>query len=224
MNKKGYVISDLHLFTRRSKPNEIIEELENRLVGADFCVFNGDIFDFKWSGKGIAHCIEWLESRITRFPDCHFHFIVGNHDALPGFIKALSELGYSNFSVHETHLQLGDQLYLHGDLPLRGKNPFHRMYPQLGNPPSFIEYFYCAILFLRFHRILNILFTARYCTRKIWRSLEKHDPALLQKVRNVYFGHTHVPFEAQEYRGVLFHNTGSGIQHSQCNLIQVGMQ
>ncbi|MBC8372298.1 MAG: hypothetical protein ISS69_08100 [Phycisphaerae bacterium] len=44
----GYVISDLHMFARWSKPGKYLEQMHEAASGADFFVLNGDIFDFRW--------------------------------------------------------------------------------------------------------------------------------------------------------------------------------
>jgi len=108
--QNGYVISDLHMFTQRSNAEPLIKNLENRLHEADFLVFNGDTFDFKWSQKTMEECVQWLQQKILLYPHCHFYFIVGNHDACPQFIEQLQQLEQANFSIHETHLVLGNQL------------------------------------------------------------------------------------------------------------------
>jgi UDP-2,3-diacylglucosamine hydrolase len=46
---RGLVISDLHLFSPRSKAVELLVGIQEKLASADVLVLNGDIFDFRWS-------------------------------------------------------------------------------------------------------------------------------------------------------------------------------
>ncbi len=43
------VLSDLHMFCRRSHWRERVPEIRRAAAACDLFVFNGDTFDFKWS-------------------------------------------------------------------------------------------------------------------------------------------------------------------------------
>ena len=44
--QQGLVISDLHLFSRRSRAEELLAGIKGEIIGADVLVLNGDVFDF----------------------------------------------------------------------------------------------------------------------------------------------------------------------------------
>jgi hypothetical protein len=49
LSRRGLVVSDLHLFARRSRGMTCFESLRGELESVDVLVLNGDIFDFRWS-------------------------------------------------------------------------------------------------------------------------------------------------------------------------------
>jgi len=46
---RGIVLSDLHLFARRSQAADCMHRLRTELATVRVLVLNGDIFDFRWS-------------------------------------------------------------------------------------------------------------------------------------------------------------------------------
>ena len=129
--RKGFVVSDLHLDTSRTSP-EVEKEIGYVAAKSDFCVLNGDIFDFKWSEsestlKAIEFAIVWLEKLCKNQPHFHFYYVFGNHDCLEDFVEQLDLVKVDNFSYHRTHLFFDDKLFLHGDLPLSDCYPFYQL-------------------------------------------------------------------------------------------------
>ena len=69
------VVSDLHLFARRSDGLNQIGSLRERLLETDVLVLNGDIFDFRWSthsehAHSIREAIQWLREFSHSIPNC----------------------------------------------------------------------------------------------------------------------------------------------------------
>lgn len=81
----GVVISDLHIFATRSSPAGPLHRLYRDLSKCNYCVLNGDIFDFGWSKlssieQSIHAAERYLTSLCKKYPKCRFIFVVGNHD------------------------------------------------------------------------------------------------------------------------------------------------
>ena len=71
---QGLVISDLHLFSRRSRAEELLVEMEVRIASADILVLNGDVFDFRWSTlpdiqATVDASLEWLDLLMKKRSD-----------------------------------------------------------------------------------------------------------------------------------------------------------
>ncbi|MFA6244267.1 MAG: metallophosphoesterase, partial [Candidatus Hydrogenedentales bacterium] len=84
-SRVGYVVSDLHLFSRRSDYSVHERHIFQAAAKADVFVLNGDTFDFRWTtlpsiDLTVVAAIRWLRALTERFPNCYFHFILGNHD------------------------------------------------------------------------------------------------------------------------------------------------
>ena len=58
-----------------------------------------------------------MEDLAERFKGRELHFIYGNHDCLSAFRDQLEPMASAlpQLYLHEFHLHLGDQLFLHGD-------------------------------------------------------------------------------------------------------------
>src|SRR5688572_14707406 len=123
---RGIVISDLHLFSVRSAGEQRLVSIREDLAAADVIVLNGDTFDFRWSHfrdeeKSVEAALDWLRRFAAAYPQATIHFICGNHDCLDVFTKGLGDLAAACPSLgrHETHLQLGAHLFVHGDCARR---------------------------------------------------------------------------------------------------------
>ena len=227
----GYVVSDLHLFTHRTAAGAHLSALRGAADKAEFFVLNGDIFDFRWTTLASAEATaqaaeEELERAVRRYPNCRFHYIMGNHDGLAWFARHLDALAEraENFHWHPSHLLVGDSLFLHGDLALGNgrRDPLQRTLKQLPRKPSRgLHAAYEVLVASRAHRAVAGLHSPTWCAKRILKSLRAHHPALAPRLRDVYFGHSHHPFSNFRYQGVRFHNTGSTIRHLRCNLLEV---
>lgn len=227
--KKGFVISDLHLCTSRT--NGLVEaQIEDLARYSDFCILNGDIFDFKWSTnstieEGVDGAISWIIKLCEKHPDCRFYYILGNHDCLLDFVLKLDSIQCDNFSYHRTHLFLNDILFLHGDLPLNDDNPFYRLLvEEQKKKGGFLNLLYDTVINLRIHKVVHGMITPNYCVKKIISAIRKHNPEVLNDIKHVYFGHTHTPFSNFLYKGIYFHNTGSAIKHLKTNPLEVSYE
>ena len=119
---KGLVISDLHLFSRRSQAEELLAGIKDELIAADILVLNGDVFDFRWSAlpdmsATIDASLNWLDQWVAQRMEKPTHYLLGNHDCVIGFTEKLSAFAQARPSLacHVSFLHLGRNLFLHGD-------------------------------------------------------------------------------------------------------------
>src|SRR5688572_6689652 len=103
---KGLVLSDLHIFARRSQA-DVVQELLQATKHQDVIVLNGDIFDFRWSilpsmEETIAHSVALIRLLCTQNAGCHVYYLMGNHDDLEALGNALDGIECTNFSWHPT--------------------------------------------------------------------------------------------------------------------------
>lgn len=224
MAKRGLVISDLHLLAKRSVGETLFNDIEQLLEQCELLVLNGDTFDFRWSTlreeqASIAAAIHWVEELLVRLEGREVHFVYGNHDCLGAFREKLEPLAMvrSNLWVHEHFMQLGDQLFLHGDCANRRMDvaamaAFRASWANDKPRGKFSATMYDVVdktgLCWQFHRRY---FPQAITVARVAHYLDAALPGWRQEVADCYFGHTHLPFRDHEHEGVLFHNTGSGI-------------
>jgi UDP-2,3-diacylglucosamine hydrolase len=220
--KQGYVVSDLHYLAQRSAAEKHMHRLHEAAEQADFFVLNGDIFDFEWSilgdpGQSLRIAADWLAELAKHFPACRFYYVMGNHDNNSDFVPLLDHLDSTvdNFHWHPSHVRIGDCLFLHGDLAIDNglRDPLHRpVQParRLRNRAETMAY--TMLCGARVHRLLIQMHGPRYCAKRIHQSLHHHHPDLARGLTDVYFGHSHKPFQDFQYRDLRFHNSGSAIR------------
>ncbi|MFO1499557.1 MAG: hypothetical protein U1G07_14395, partial [Verrucomicrobiota bacterium] len=121
----GMVLSDLHLFARRSHASLHLEALGPELARAPVVVLNGDTFDFRWSTVGDHEAsrlaaVGWLREFARTCRQADIHFVLGNHDCLAGFAGRLQVLSEEEprFHWHRHGVRLGAAMFLHGDCAL----------------------------------------------------------------------------------------------------------
>lgn len=226
----GYVISDLHLFARRSLADDHLDAMHRAAEQADFFVLNGDIFDFRWTTLQTAEstaqaAVAWLEDFACRHPACRIFYVLGNHDSWEFFTRRLEELAArrENFRWFPSHVRIGSALFLHGDLPLgwKRRRPFHRRLPRRSRPAGrFLHACYDALILAGLHRLAGRWYGRRRCARRFLRALRRDANGLGDGLRDIYFGHTHTLFRDYHYRGMVFHNTGSTVQGLEGNLLR----
>ncbi|WP_193212193.1 metallophosphoesterase [Luteolibacter marinus] len=223
--RSGRVVSDLHLFSRRSDGEALFRSLEPQLAPDETLVLNGDTFDFRWStlqdeASTIDAAVRWLAGVLERGPRREIHFLLGNHDCHAGFRRRLEDLGgrHPRLHCHEFRLQLGNCLFLHGDCTNRRMDHdrlarFRDAWSRDRQRGQVAAAAYGAIdaigLSRRFH---DWYFPERTTVRRLAHHLDLTDPGWDQRVSHCFFGHTHRPFESAVFRGVNFSNTGSAIR------------
>ena len=223
--KRGYAVSDLHLFAYRSAADSHLPMVRQAASEADFMVLNGDIFDFRWarfptSEHAMDAAVEWLRALARDHPECRFFYIMGNHDALAPMAARLDALAgeQPNLDWHPSHFRINDALFLHGDIPLerKGLSPFERnLVHEERNWGRFAEKAYHVAIHCRMHRLVSLVHWPTRCARRILHSLYEHGRDLVEGITDVYFGHTHAPFSDFHYRGVRFHNSGAAVRGTQ---------
>jgi len=222
--KEVYVVSDLHMYCRRSQWQSHLPDMHRAASEADLFVFNGDTFDFKWSEVGAIpettrRAIEFLEDFASRYPRCQFHVNLGNHDHIREFMDSLDALAArtANLSWHPYFLRVGSTIFLHGDAAnrkmkhkhleryraswMRAKHqgPIkHRMYDVLCKAKAHVA-------------ISRVAFTPKRTMRRVAHYLDDIGHGAADGVERVYFGHTHVPISSGQYGGITYHNGGAPI-------------
>lgn len=222
----GLFLSDLHLFSRRSIGQRYWEQHRDAVAEAKSIVFGGDIFDFRWSQVGdldatLAAAAAWLDEAIAINPSASWVYLLGNHDCHPRMQQLLSSIGerHPTFTWSPTFWRIGSNVFLHGDV-LDGirhegglesyRARFHddRVKGELSN------LLYSAVLYTRLHGVVpRVRHTKQQTCRTLLEYLGDCDAALTPEVRNIYFGHTHVPMQGYRYDRFEFHNAGSGIRY-----------
>lgn len=228
---EGSVISDLHLFTHRSDGAHHVDKIRQALAESDFFVLNGDIFDFRWStfatlDQTLDAAEAWLAEASDCNPRCQVHFVMGNHDCPARFAIRLEELAQRtpNFSWHPSHVRIGSNLFLHGDLPisLQPCDPFHRLPGHIERRKGrLMNLAYSAVISTRLHLITDRFHSPTRCAQRIHRSLMSNRTGLAEGLTDVYFGHVHYIMRDFQYGGLSFHNTGSAVRHLKSKIIRV---
>ena len=223
MEKKGLVVSDLHLLTNRTTINFHIHGMERAAAQSDLFILNGDIFDFKWSLHGdVALSLdvarEWIETLVRPFPHCRFVFMIGNHDSLTPYMELLDHLAgrHANIGWDKYWLQVEDKVFLHGDAADAFMTPaaldLHRMrWDRLRQMPRIWHSIYGAATRYSPHWIVPQLKSKRLCANRLIHYLRAALGAGFYDIQDIYFGHLHSPFTDFTCKGIRFHNTGAAI-------------
>ena len=222
--RRGMVLSDLHLFARRSRGMALVKGLKHELAALDLLVLNGDIFDFRWSyhpGRlaSQAAAAAWLGRLHDAYPRCQIHLVLGNHDGLVSFQEELARLAPSlaRFHWHADCLQLGAALFLHGDcaqarMDARRLAEYRQAWEHKGNRGAWGSGAYRCADWLGLTRLVHQWhFPHQRTVRRIAYYLDHARPGWRREVRDCYFGHTHLPMSRFEFEGVRFHNTGAAV-------------
>jgi UDP-2,3-diacylglucosamine hydrolase len=220
----GLVVSDLHLFARRSVGKECLRRLQPRLLRTRCLVLNGDIFDFRWSTisghtASVERAVDWLETQLATLPDCEIHYVLGNHDCLGEFVARLDGLtdACARFHWHRQALQLGHALFLHGDcanawMDAASLERYRETWSRDRQRHGLATRAYEVSDRLGFTRLAHRLhFPRRRTIARLEHYLDRTRTGWRETVRQCYFGHTHEPFNDVSCAGVTFHNTGSAI-------------
>lgn len=232
--QRGHVISDLHVFARWSAVDNYMGEIHAAVARSDFIVLNGDTFDFRWAtlptvGDAVEAAVDWLRAFLARYPECRFFYILGNHDGHPLFVERLAALAEEedNLKWHASHLRVGDNLFIHGDLSLRypRTDPFARtLSHRFWKTNSALRTCYQLCMVFGLHRLVARCHGKKRCARRIIRSFKADKDGLTDGVTDVYFGHTHAAFSSYRYAGLTFHNTGAAIRGLTLNMSALRVQ
>lgn len=222
---RGLVVSDLHLFARRSEGMARFDAMRAELEAVEWLVLNGDTFDFRWSTlRGqeatVAAALAWLRELADELPRCEIHFVFGNHDCLAGFDEALAGLAavLPWLRPHADALQLGSSLFLHGDcahseMDARRFNRYRAAWRRDRQRGPWGASAYAWADRLGLTRLAHQWhFPRRETVRRIAFYLDQTRPRWRRETRHCYFGHTHLPFTSYAHEGITFHNTGSAIR------------
>lgn len=232
-------MSDLHLFANRSFAESVQPAILRSASQGHALILGGDIFDFRWSrwkdqAKTIDASVRWLEELLVVNPECQVRYLLGNHDASQAFIAELEALSqsYANLEWHPHLMRWHDNVFLHGDVIDAGlpfTEGFHDKLDLLRRhkderplPAEIRHRMYDAAVKTRVHRLVAKVANPRArVLAKISGYLEWAGHGAGTGVRNVYFGHTHCPMEAEAYGGMQFHNPGASIKGLSFRMIEI---
>ncbi len=227
---QGLVVSDLHFFAKRSHGISCLESLDTALSSAPVLVLNGDTFDFRWSTlandtETEAEALGWLRRLLVAYPQTEVHFVLGNHDCLPGFVESLKRLAkdHGRFHWHEYCLQIGTSLFLHGDCSQRvmdatGLDRYRQSWRRPSRRGRVATTAYRCSDRMGLTRLVHRWhFPREQTVARVCHYLDDCHPGWRSQILDCYFGHTHLPFAAYTWNGIRFHNTGSGIRGMRFN-------
>lgn len=220
---KGVFVSDLHVFSGRSVGESLPKQLPLAFPDASLLVLGGDIFDFKWSPMGETGTLDaaknWLMTLLDQWQG-KVMFLAGNHDCLPKFFDVMGDVASQcdRFTWHDHHVQIGNALFLHGDVLDAGNHvsmlsDYRYKFHPTTNQTALSRKAYSAIVAMRLHRMAPKL---RHRQVQTCQKLYNFLPQLVETpklIRRVYYGHTHVPVAGREFQGVQFYNPGAAIRH-----------
>jgi len=232
MVKRGFVVSDLHLFSRRSRGEQVLSQLRPQLSTFDLFVFNGDTFDFAWSdcpslGRLVGDSLRLIEDLLSTYPNCHFFYIFGNHDCLTAFVEGIAQLSmrYSNLSSFHEYLVLGDNLFLHGDVCNQSMdraqlNSLRADCAQVKQRSSLARAVYPLLVLLGLNRVVYLTHPHTLMISRIHHYFDLSFPSVTKNIKQIFFGHTHAPFVRRDSSGIKFVNTGSAIRGLRSNFCE----
>jgi UDP-2,3-diacylglucosamine hydrolase len=222
--KKSYFVSDLHLFSRRSRAERHSQAIQDAASKAHTFVLGGDIFDFRWTtlptiNETIDSAVRWLDELSGAHPDCDFHFVLGNHDSNERFVARLAELaeGTPNLAWHDYFLRKGSGIFLHGDVSDRHTTPEmlararQRCLVDKKHGAA-ANMLYDWAVRARLHKLaMHVTKPKKTVARRLLSYLRHVGHGPESGLKNVYFGHTHAALSNYHYGGVAFHNSGAPI-------------
>ena len=165
----------------------------------------------------------WLTALAAVNPNCRIYYVMGNHDRLGALADHLDEVAAEadNFKWTRSHLRIGSALFLHGDSPFRRPMPMSRA----RRPKArILHVLYRLATRAGVHRPFDLLHSPRRSARRIMRRLVRDRTGLADGLTDVYFGHTHRPFEDYPLDALLFHNTGAAIRAIESRMLPVRLK
>ena len=228
-----YFTSDLHLFARRSDAHQCVDAIVALASSADVFILGGDIFDFRWSvmagaEETVEAAISWLRELAAACPNCHFHFLLGNHDGHQAFVDRLVELeqGTGNMSWHRFYMRIGSSVFLHGDVADRKMNAetlalARAKWINHKRRGRLLHKLYDLAVWLNAHKpIPYLVHPKRTTARRVLSYLVAVGQGPSEGVENVYFGHTHRELSEYRYGGLTFHNGGAPIKGRKFRILE----
>ena len=222
--KTCHFVSDLHLFSNRSRGERRLEAIQAAAAESDEFVLAGDIFDLHWSNIGEAAASAqaaeaWLLDLLKAAPDCRIHALLGNHDHHPAMMDRLQHLasGAANFNWSPYYLRIGRGIFLHGDaanfrMTASRLQTFRERCAAKPQKNPRLNALYDAAIKSRLHTLCALAaYPHRIVARRLRRYLDEIGHGPDAGVRNVYFGHTHRHMDGYERHGLKFHNCGAPI-------------
>lgn len=224
--RMGSVKNENELNTVLGKINELFGGQEDSLHHLQNIYHNTRLQQVVLDEMAQQH-VEHLQRLLTQFPHVTFHYVIGNHERLPGFIAAVKKLskqvGEDRLKIYEDYVKIGDGLFIHGDQQLDEKK-FH--IHEQGKYDTTTHELNRSANLQSVHNWANIalpklasntLYSASKCASAILQKLHAHSPEVLEGVKHIYFGHTHGPFtnkkftDPYDHKEYIFHNTGAAI-------------
>jgi UDP-2,3-diacylglucosamine hydrolase len=230
---KTHFVSDLHLFANRSLGERYLHAIAQKAAAADNFVLGGDIFDFRWSRRktirhSVGEAIQWLDDLAEECPNCHFYYLLGNHDCHEMFTGELARLegAVDNLSHHHFFVRLGSSVFLHGDVAdehmdaeMLADSRRKWMHPKKRG--YLLSGVYDVVVATRMHLpIPYVVYPRRVVAGRILTYLNAIDQGPASGARNVYFGHTHRAMADYEYGGLVFHNGGAPIKGMKFRILE----
>lgn len=220
------LVSDLHLFSRRSRAQALLPRMHRAAAEADLFVLAGDTFDYKWAhhpcpDSFAAHARDWLLDLAGPRPSCRFQFLLGNHDHHPALMKRLAELAgeLPNFSWDPWFLRHRDAVFLHGDVAngYRTSEALAKYRQRCENhrfrPGAVRNTIYEVAIAARIHNgFSRLYYPAHRVAERITRYLQHIGHCAESGTRDVFFGHTHRQMNGYRHAGMRFHNPGAPIK------------
>ncbi|RLS51316.1 MAG: hypothetical protein DWH91_19550 [Planctomycetota bacterium] len=226
-------VSDLHLFSKRSRGHLIEDAILAAARRSRVCVLGGDIFDFKWSmlpstEATLAAACLWLSQLATRVPECQFHFVLGNHDDHPSLVAQLPDLAsqHANFRWDRFYYRMGDTVFLHGDAADR-RMSHERLELQRNlfshtRRRGWAHGLYSLVVRAQMHRIVpHAVYPRAIVAARLIKYLKEIGHGPEAGVRQVCFGHTHRPLDNYHRSGIDFHNGGAPIGRALHRIVEV---
>jgi UDP-2,3-diacylglucosamine hydrolase len=234
---RGYFLSDLHLFSKRSQGQAYLRQIRETANRAHTLVLGGDIFDFKWSTRpSLRHCIDeairWIDELLESRPNCAFYYLLGNHDAHPDFVSELDRLAFDRPRLvwQPYVLRLGRCVFLHGDV-LDGDfqhemvDARRRKHQDQPIPQAYRHWLYEAVVMARLHRLaVHVVKRQVTVLKTLSRYLAEQGYSASSGVTDVYFGHTHREMDGVVFKGLTFHNGGASIKGLGFRIIETRLE
>ncbi|MCA9155577.1 MAG: metallophosphoesterase [Pirellulaceae bacterium] len=234
MSRSSFFVSDLHMFSRRSRADRHLQSIHESARQAKQFVFGGDIFDFRWTTlpsipATIDASVRWLDDVVSEHPECEFHFVLGNHDSHRDFVRQLDAFAVNqpNLTWHPYHVRLGQGFFLHGDVTdgptdlaslARRRDRWH----EDRHKGPMANRLYDLAIKTRMHKVVSAgLHRHRAVLSRVHRYLQNVGHDAEAGVKHVYFGHTHASMANVSFGGLTFHNGGAPIDGLSFRIVPV---